>query len=173
MQSLLNYFFMHFIHLWPDTKTAHFQINCKSCFKLSQSFKNPVSVHFTFSNKMPARGSYRKMSETDRARALGCGNPGSSGSISNEPPDFYQDQTALQANRLFKDRPPSGRPRVTTRAQDRYINNIVARFAPASETHRRLYAARVRNLGQYQFRLCKTTFMPVVSSLGCPERSQN
>ena len=92
---------------------------------------------------MPARGSYRKMSETDRARALGCGNPGSSGSISNEPPDFYQDQTALQANRLFKNRPPSGRPRVTTRAQDRYINNIVARnrFAPASETHRRLYAA--------------------------------
>ena len=36
-------------------------------------FKSSVSTHnFTVSRKMPARGLYRKLSETDRARALGC-----------------------------------------------------------------------------------------------------
>ena len=46
----------------------------------------------------------------------------------------------------FKDRHCSGRPKVTTRAEDRYDTNIVARnrFMTALEAPSRLYAARGR-----------------------------
>ena len=44
----------------------------------------------------------------------------------------------------FKDLPRSGRPIVTTRAEDRYVTNIVARnrFVTELEVRSRLYAAR-------------------------------
>ena len=47
-------------------------------------------------------------------------------------------------NGLFKDLPRSGRPRVTTRAEDRYVTNVVARnrFLTGPEVRSRLYAAR-------------------------------
>ena len=46
----------------------------------------------------------------------------------------------------FKDRHRSGRPKVTTRAEDRYVTNIVARnrFMTAPEACSRFYAARGR-----------------------------
>ena len=45
---------------------------------------------------------------------------------------------------LFKNRPRSGRPKVTTRPEDLYVTNIVARnrFVTRPETRHRLYAAR-------------------------------
>ena len=44
----------------------------------------------------------------------------------------------------FKDMPRSGRPKVTTRAEDRYIATTVARnrFVTGPQTRRRLYAVR-------------------------------
>ena len=45
---------------------------------------------------------------------------------------------------LFKDRLRSGRPKITTRAEDRYVTNVLARnrFVTGPETRRRLNAAR-------------------------------
>ena len=59
-------------------------------------------------------------------------------------------QTAQRQTGLFKNRPRSGRPRVTTRAQDRYINNIVARnrFATALELTAVFMLLEVRELGK-------------------------
>ena len=113
-------------------------------------FKSSLSAHnFTVSRKMPARGLYRKLSETDRARALGCID---AGMRSREAARWFR--TSHQTiNRIvqryrhsgqFKGLPRSGRPRVTTRAEDRYVTNDVARnrFVTRPEVRSRLYAAR-------------------------------
>ena len=113
-------------------------------------FKSSLSAHnFTVRRKMPARGLYRKLSETDRARALGCID---AGMRSRKVARWFH--TSHQTiNRIvqryrhsgqFKDLPRSGRPRVTTRAEDRYVTNDVARnrFVTRPEVRSRLYAAR-------------------------------
>ena len=113
-------------------------------------FKSLVSAHnFTFSRKMPAGGLNPKLSETDKARALSCIQ---AGMRSREVARRFR--TSHQAiNRIvqcyrqsgqFKDLPSSGWPGVTTRAEDRYVTNVVARncFVSEPEVRSRLYAAR-------------------------------
>lgn len=108
-------------------------------------------MHIIFSNKMPARGQYNKLSETDRARALGCLDAGmASREVARRFQTSHQSINRIRERYrqtgLFKDMPRSGRPKVTTRAEDRYIINVVARnrFLTGPETRRRLYAARGR-----------------------------
>ena len=109
-------------------------------------FKSSVSEHnFTVSRQMPARGLYRKESKTDRARALCCID---AGMRSREVVRRFR--TSHQTvNRIvqryrhsgqFKDLPHSGRPRVTTRAEDRYVARN--RFVTGPEVRSRLCAAR-------------------------------
>ena len=97
-------------------------------------FKSLISTHnFTVSRMMPVRGLYRKLSETDRARATGCI---AAGMRSQEVARRYR--TGHQTiNRIvqryrhsgqFKHLPRSGRPRETTRAEDRYVIKVVARY---------------------------------------------
>ena len=113
-------------------------------------FKSSVSVHnFTVSRKMPAKGLYRKLSETDRSRALGCIDAGMrSREIARRFRTSHQTiNRIMQRYRhsgQFKDLPRSGRPRVTTRAEDRYVTNVVARnrFVTGPEVPSRLYATR-------------------------------
>ena len=67
-------------------------------------FKSSVSAHkFTESRKMRAKGLYRKLSETGRARAVGCivlycGNakPGCCKTVSYKPPDNHQNRAVSQ-----------------------------------------------------------------------------
>ena len=98
---------------------------------------------------MPARRQYKKQNETDRARALGCldADMGSR----KVPKRFQTSHHAINRIKqryrqieLFKDRLRSGRPRVTTRAEDRCVTNVIARnrFVTWPETRRRLYAAK-------------------------------
>ena len=114
-------------------------------------FNSSVSAHnFRVSRKMPARGLYRKLSETDRTRALGCID---AGMRSREVARRFRTSHQTIKNRIvkryrhsgqFKDQPRSGRPRVTTRAEDRYVTNVVARnrFVTGPEVRSRLYADR-------------------------------
>ena len=114
-------------------------------------FKSSVSAYsFTASGKMPARGLNCKLSETDRARALGCID---AGMRSRELARRFR--TSHQTiNRIvqryrhrgqFKDLPCLGRPRVPTRTEDRLVTNVVARnrFETGSKVRSRLYAARI------------------------------
>ena len=101
---------------------------------------------------MPVRGQYNKLSETDRARALGCLDAGmrsrevarrfhtSHKTINRIRQRYRQYRQSGQ----FKDMPRSGPPKVTTRAEDRYIATTVARnrFVTGPQTRRRLYAIR-------------------------------
>ena len=68
------FFFLFFHNPWIPDPLKEFTFKIMQIVFLDQLlFKSPVSVHnFTVSRKMPARGLYRKLSETDRARALGC-----------------------------------------------------------------------------------------------------
>ena len=98
---------------------------------------------------MPVRGQYNKLSETDRARALGCLDAGMrSREVARRFHTSHQTiNRILQRYRQtgqFKDMPRSGRPKVTTRAEDRYIATTVARnhFVTGPQTRRRLYAVR-------------------------------
>ena len=112
-------------------------------------FKSSVSAHrFTVSIKMPARGLYRKLSETDRARALGCIGAGMrSREVARRFRTSHQTITRIvQRYRhigQFKDLPRSRRPRVTTWAENRYVTNVVARnrFVTGLEARCRLCAA--------------------------------
>ena len=123
--------------------------SCKSCFSTNSCLK----VHFlhttSVSRKMPARGLYRKLSKTDRARALGCIDVGMrSREVERRFRTSHQTITRIvqryRHSREFKDLPRSGRPRVTTRAEDRYFTNVVVsnRFVTSPEVRSRLYAAR-------------------------------
>ena len=95
---------------------------------------------------MPVREQYNKLSETDRARALGCLDAGMrSREVGRRFHTSHQTinrirQRYRQAGQ-FKDMPRSGRPKVTTRAEDRYIATTVARnrFVKGPQTRRRLY----------------------------------
>ena len=99
-------------------------------------FKSSVIVHnFIVSRKMPARGLYRKLSETDRARALSWEVARRFGTINRMVQRYrYSGQ--------FKDQTRSGRPRAT--AEDRYVTNVFAsnRFVTGPEVRSRFYAAR-------------------------------
>ena len=125
---------------------------------------------------MPARGLYRKLSETDRARALGCID---AGMRSREVARRFR--TSHQTiNRIvlhyrhsvqFKDLPRSGRPRVTTRAEDRYVTNVVARnrFVTGPEARSRLNAAsgpgaRPVSVKTVRNRICADGFKSMVPS---------
>ena len=112
--------------------------------------KSSVSAHnFGVSRKMPARGLYHKLSETDRARALGCID---AGMRSREAARRFRTshqtiKRIVQRYRhsgQFKDLPRSGRSNVTTRAENRYVINVVARnrFVTGPEVRSWLYAAR-------------------------------
>ena len=70
------------------------------------------------------------------------GKPGSYQTVPYKPPDRQSTLLARQAGQ-FKDLPRSGRPRVTTRAQDRYITNVVTRGWSMTwpKLRRRLYVA--------------------------------
>ena len=113
-------------------------------------FKSSVSAHnFTVSRKMPARGLYHKLSETDMARALGCIDAGMrSRQVARRFRTSHQTINRIvqryRHSGQFKDLPRSGRPRVTTRAEDRYVTNFVARnrFVTGPEVRSQLYAAR-------------------------------
>ena len=97
---------------------------------------------------MRAGEPYRQLSETDglvlSCLGAGMGSREVEGRFRTSHHTIIRIRQRYRQTGLFKDRPRSGRPRTITRAQDRYINNIVARnrFATASETHRRIYAAR-------------------------------
>ena len=81
---------------------------------------------------MPARGPYQKLSETDRARALACLDAGM-GSREGTRRFRTSHQTINRIRQRyrqtghFKERHRSGRPKVTTRAEDRYVTNSVVR----------------------------------------------
>ncbi|MEW8545001.1 MAG: transposase [Candidatus Thiodiazotropha sp.] len=98
---------------------------------------------------MPVRGQYNKLSETDRARALGCLDAGMrSREVARRFHTSHQTINRIRQRYRqtgqFKDMPRSGRPKVTTRAEDRYIATTVARnrFVTGPQTRRRLYAVR-------------------------------
>ena len=114
-------------------------------------FKSSVSAHnFTVSGKMPARRPYHKLSETDRAQALGCIDAGmQSWEVAQGFRTSHQTINRIvqryRHSGHFKDLTHSGRPRVTTRAEHRYVTNVGARnrFVTGPEIHSRFYAARV------------------------------
>ena len=68
------FFFFFFQNPWIPDPLKEFTLKIMQIIFLDQlMFKSSVSAYnFTVSRKMPARGLYRKLSETDRARALGC-----------------------------------------------------------------------------------------------------
>ena len=98
---------------WPWRQAQHFSL-------------------YSLWNKMPARGPYQKLSETDRARALACLDAGM-GSREGTRRFRTSHQTINRIRQRyrqtghFKDRHRSGRPKVTTRAEDRYVTNSVVR----------------------------------------------
>ena len=99
--------------------------------------KTLVSAEYSaFSCKMPARGQYNKLSETDRAQAIGCWKVARSFQTSNQT--INRIRHSYRQTGLIKDRPCSGRQTVTTRAEDRYVTNTVARnrFVTGTETRR-------------------------------------
>ena len=119
----------------------------------SMTLKTSTALHCLYSlwNKMLARGPYQKLGETVRARALGCLNAGmGSREVVRRFRTSHQTINRIRQRYRqtgqFKDRHRSGRPKVTTRAEDRYVTNIVARnrFMTAPEERRHLYAARGR-----------------------------
>ena len=98
---------------------------------------------------MPVRGQYNKLSETDRARALGCLDAGMrSREVAKRFHTSHQTINRIRQRYRqtgqFKDMPRTGRPKVTTRAEDRYNATTVARnrFVTGPQTRRRLYAVR-------------------------------
>ena len=96
------FFFFFFQNPWIFDPLKEFTFKIMQIMFLSQlMFKSSVSAHnFTVSRKMPARGLHRKLSETDRARALGCIDAGlRSKTVSYKPPDNKQNRAALQAHR--------------------------------------------------------------------------
>ena len=127
-----NVFF--FQNPWIPDPLKEFTFEIMQIMFLGQlMLKSSVSAHnFIVSRKMPAKGLYRKLSETDRARALGCID---AGMRSREVVRRFR--TSHQTvNRIvqryrhrghFKDLLRSGRPKVTTRAENRYVTNVVAR----------------------------------------------
>ena len=75
---------------------------------------------------------YNKLSETDRARALGCLDAGiGSREVARKFQTSHQTINRIRQRyrhtELFKDRPRSGRPKITTAAEDRYVTNVIAR----------------------------------------------
>ena len=129
---------------------------------------------------MPARWQYNKLSVTDRARALGCLDAGMGsrevvGRFQTSHQTINRIRQRYRQTGLFKDRPHSGRPKFTTRAEDRYVTNIVARnhFVTGPETRRQPYVLGVREPDLYQFRPCGILFMQVVPSQECLQKSQN
>ena len=125
------FFFFFFRNPWIPDPLKEFTFKIMQIMFLDQlMFKSSVSArNHTDSRKMPARGLYRKLSEMERARALGCFDAGMrSREVARQ---FYTGHQTI--NRIvqhysgqFKDLPHSGRPRVTTKAEDRYVTNVVA-----------------------------------------------
>ena len=96
-------------------------------------FKSSVFAHnLTVSRKMFAKGLYRKLSETDRAGALSCIDAGmQSREVARRFRTNHQTINRIvqryRHNGQFKNLTRSGRPRVTARAEDRYVTNVVAK----------------------------------------------
>ena len=139
--------YIFFQNPWIPDPLKELTFNIMQIMFLDQlMFKNSVSAYnFTVSRKMPARGLYRKISETDMARALGCID---AGKRSREVARRFRisHQTINRIVQRYKhsgqckDLPRSGRPSVTTRAEDRYVARN--RFVTGPEVRSRLYAAR-------------------------------
>ena len=143
-------------------------------------FKSSISAHsFTISRRMPARGLYRKFSETDRARALGCTDEGMrSREVAKRLRTSHQIINRIvqryRHSGQFKGLLRSGRPRVTTRAEDRYATNVVARnrFVTGPEVRSRLYSARGPGACPVSVKTVRNRIHLVILSQWCLQRSQ-
>ena len=147
----VQFFFFFFQNPWIPDPLKEFTFKIMGIMFLDQlMFKSSVSAHnFTVSRNMPARGLYHKLSETDWARALTCIDAGMrSWKVARRFRISHQTINRIvqryRHSGQFKDLPQSGRPRVTTRAEDRYVTNVVARnrFVTGPEVRSRYYAAR-------------------------------
>ena len=127
-----NVFF--FQNLWIPCPLKEFTFKIMQNMFLDQfMLKSSVSAHsFTVSRKMTARGLYHTLSETDKALARGCVYVGMrSRETARRFRTGHQTINRIlqlyRHSRQFKDLPRSCRPRVITRAGDRYVTTVVAR----------------------------------------------